>query len=79
MDTTGKVNSRQIGGDHYKTSYEHWDLAVNIPLGYLEGCATKYVARWRKKDGLKDLQKALHYLDKLIEVGSPYIARTIEV
>lgn len=63
------ANELQIGGRHYKTNYEHWDLAVAIPLGYLEGCATKYVSRWRKKGGISDLQKALHYLDKLIEVA----------
>lgn len=52
---------------HYKNEYQHWDLVVTIPLGYLEGCATKYVTRWRHKGGIDDLHKALHYLDKLME------------
>jgi hypothetical protein len=52
---------------HYANQYQHWDLCISIPLGYLEGCSTKYVARWRKKGGLGDLHKAMHYLDKLIE------------
>jgi Protein of unknwon function (DUF3310) len=65
-----EANKRQIGGRHYKTDYEHWDLAAKIPLDYFEGSTTKYVARWRKKNGLEDLQKALHYLDKLIEVAT---------
>jgi hypothetical protein len=52
---------------HYASQYIHWDLAIKIPLGYLEGCSTKYVARWRKKGGIDDLHKAMHYLDKLIE------------
>jgi hypothetical protein len=64
------ANETQVGGKHYKTTYEHWDLCVRIPLGYLEGCTTKHVARWRKKLGIQDLQKALHYLDKLIEVST---------
>jgi hypothetical protein len=63
----GKANENQVGGSHYKTSYEHWDLVVWTDMGYLEGCSTKYVTRWRKKDGVKDLLKALHYLNKLIE------------
>jgi hypothetical protein len=68
-----KANESQIGGTHYKTEYEHWDLVIAIPLGYLEGCATKYVARWRKKGGIQDLMKAMHYLNKLMEVaGHPY-------
>jgi hypothetical protein len=48
---------------------------VKIPLGYLEGCTTKHVARWRKKLGVQDLQKAMHYLDKLIEVATYDVKR----
>jgi hypothetical protein len=61
------ANERQIGGDHYKTKYEHWDLVIKTGMGYLEGCATKYVSRWRKKGGVADLEKALHYVDKILE------------
>ena len=61
------ANLTQIGGKHYKTQYEHWDFVLMVGMGYLEGCTTKYVARHRKKNGLEDLEKALHYLDKLIE------------
>jgi hypothetical protein len=71
------ANESQVGGTHYKTDYEHWDLAIAIPLGYLEGCATKYVSRWRKKEGIKDLQKALHYLDKLMETAEYPILRKL--
>ena len=61
-------NKRQIGGDHYKTSFEHWDLVEESGMGYLEGNASKYVARWRKKNGKQDLEKALHYVEKLVEL-----------
>jgi hypothetical protein len=64
------ANDTQVGGDHYKSSYEHWDLVIKLKWGYLEGCTTKHVARWRKKNGMQDLQKAGHYLDKLIEVAT---------
>lgn len=64
------ANEIQVGGTHYKTSYEHWDFVINCKLGYLEGCATKYIARWRRKDGIKDLQKAEHYILKMIESWS---------
>lgn len=63
-------NERQVGGSHYKTSVEHWDFVESQGMGYLEGCATKYVTRWRKKDGFKDLEKALHYVEKLISLHS---------
>jgi hypothetical protein len=63
------ANERQIGGSHYRKggANQHWDFVEDNGLGYLEGCATKYVTRWRFKNGLQDLEKALHYLDKLIE------------
>lgn len=63
------ANNKQVGGQHYQSMYQHWDF-VRLCLGgrYLEGCVTKYVARWRKKNGLQDLEKALHYLDKIIEL-----------
>lgn len=64
---TGKANATQVGGKHYKTKYEHWDWVLHHKLDYLAGCATKYVARHRKKNGLEDLCKAQHYLRKLIE------------
>ncbi len=64
------ANTTQVGGDHYKTEYEHWDFVEAHGLGYLEAAATKYVTRWRTKNGVQDLQKALHYIDKLMELYS---------
>ena len=63
------ANTTQVGGGHYKgTTYQHWDFVICALDGrYLEGNITKYVARWRKKNGLEDLRKARHYLTKLIE------------
>lgn len=62
-------NSYQIGGSHYKnTGYEHWDLVLRLGMGYLEGNATKYIARWNKKSSAADdLAKAIHYVNKLLE------------
>lgn len=36
-------------------------------IGYIEGNIIKYVCRYKLKNGLEDLQKAAHYLEKLIE------------
>lgn len=66
-------NARQIGGDHYKNGkVEHWDFVEANGMGYLEGCATKYVTRCRKKHAspIQDLKKALHYTEKLIDLSS---------
>jgi len=61
------ANTMQIGGSHYKSGIQHWDLMDDHDVGYLEAAATKYVTRWRNKDGIKDLQKALHFVKKLAE------------
>lgn len=71
-----RANARQVGGTHYKTAYEHWDFATDVGMGHLEGSATKYIARWRDKGGAIDLEKALHYVEKLEEVA-PKIARPL--
>jgi hypothetical protein len=62
------ANKIQIGGSHYQTGgLQHWDVVLMFGLGYFEGQITKYLFRWRKKNGVEDLKKARHFLDKLIE------------
>lgn len=64
------ANSIQHGGDHYKSkAIQPWDYITSNELGYLEGNIVKYVSRWKDKGGVEDLQKARHYLDKLIELN----------
>lgn len=65
--TIGSANDHQVGGQHYAKPIQHWDYVVAQGLGYFEGQITKYVSRWRDKNGLEDLHKAKHFLDKLIE------------
>ena len=64
------ANARQEGGTHYKQlTIQPWDYIVSNNLGYLEGNVVKYVTRWQTKgNGVQDLLKARHYLDKLLEV-----------
>lgn len=62
------ANSRQVGGSHYKSEIQHWDFVVANELDYFQGQITKYVSRWRKKNGIADLEKAKHFLDKYIEI-----------
>ncbi len=40
----------------------------NIP--FAEGNIIKYIMRWRKKNGIQDLQKAKRIIDMLIEMES---------
>lgn len=63
-----EANLKQHGGAHYMLKdYQHWDWATDISLHYLLGCASKYLSRWKEKNGLEDLKKADHYLEKAIE------------
>lgn len=62
------ANDKQVGGDHYKSSIQHWDFVLANDLDYFQSQITKYVSRWKKKNGLKDLEKAQHFLEKYIEV-----------
>ena len=43
------------------------DLLIDKQVPFAEGNIMKYVARWREKDGLKDLDKAKVYLEALIK------------
>lgn len=59
----------QEGGSHYKAlkiqpvEYIH---ANNI--GYLEGNVIKYVTRHESKNGVEDINKAIHYLQLIKEL-----------
>ena len=58
-----------VGPEYYRAGgIQTWDYCIAIGAGYLEGCIIKYVSRWRRKNGLDDLEKAMHYLQKLIEI-----------
>lgn len=63
-----KANDTQVGGGHYKgVIVEHWDFVLMHAIPYMEAQVIKYMMRWRKKNGLEDLRKARHFIDKLIE------------
>ena len=67
-------NTKQVGGDHYKDNkIQVWDAIHDWGLGYFSGNVIKYVARHQKKNGIEDLKKARHYLDKLIAMAQSKI------
>jgi hypothetical protein len=62
------ANERQVGDSHYKGfPIEHWDFVLMHKMPYMEAQIFKYVLRWKEKNGLEDLRKAKHFLEKLIE------------
>ncbi len=64
------ANETQVGGNHYKKHrIQHWDVAADQNMDYFQGQITKYVMRWKDKNGIEDLKKAQHILAKYIEVA----------
>lgn len=66
--------ARQEGGDHYREmSIQPWEaLAVWLTpeehRGYHKGVAVSYLAREGSKGGSGDIRKAIHHLERLLEV-----------
>lgn len=70
-----KASERQVGGAHYRIKpggVGHWDYCVEVNVPYLEGCASKYLTRWRDKNGVQDLEKSLHYIERRLEAIHTY-------
>lgn len=62
-----KADKIQVAGNHYKQDVQPWNYIHRNGIGYLAGNIIKYVSRYKKKNGIEDLEKAKHYLEKLIE------------
>lgn len=69
------TRSYQVGGTHYlQASLQPWDameqwMSSEEFVGYLKGNAIKYLYRaGRKGSEVVDIQKAQHYLTKLVSV-----------
>ncbi len=59
----------QVGGDHYKElQIQPVEYIHANGIGFCEGCAIKYLTRWRSKGGIEDLHKAKHFIDMLIQL-----------
>ena len=56
------------GGDHYKDFQIQPSQFINQnDLGFAEGNVIKYICRHTKKDKKKDILKAIHYCEMIIE------------
>lgn len=70
----------QVGGGHYKDMViQPAEFITRNKIGFLEGNVIKRVCRWRNKDGVKDLRKAIHELELLIEFEEKTSGRIAEI
>ena len=59
---------RQVDGDHYqKLAIQPMQYSLLNGLDAAQHTVIKYVTRFRDKGGIKDLEKAKHCIDMLIE------------
>jgi len=68
------ADSKQEGGRHYKNcppEFQHWNLVVVHNWSYFQAQAIKYIMRYKDKNGVEDLKKAQHFIEKMIEVYTP--------
>lgn len=62
----------QVGGDHYKKlAIQPTQYAMANGLDACQFSVVKYVTRHKDKGGKKDLEKAMHFLQMLIELEYP--------
>jgi hypothetical protein len=64
-----KATLKQVGGSHYKDcKIQPIEYIVGNDLTFCEGNAIKYITRHRRKgEGAKDIEKAIHYLEMILE------------
>ena len=66
------AKNTQVGGDHYKScAIQPVEYIHANGMGYCEGAVIKYVTRHKNKNGRQDLEKAIHFLQLLIEMEYP--------
>ena len=59
---------KQIGGSHYKSMVLQPSEFINKNrLQFAEGSAIKYICRHAAKGKQEDIQKAIHYLEMILE------------
>ena len=69
--------AKQVGGDHYKKMViQPMTYSMKNGLDACQHTIIKYVTRFRDKDGVADLRKAIHCIEMLIEFEEEKNART---
>lgn len=63
---TDNAWDKQVGGEHYKQyAIQPAKFALANGLDYAQSNAIKYIVRHKDKNGVQDLDKAIHYIELL--------------
>ena len=66
---TEKAIDKQIGGNHYKNfKIQPIEFITANKLSFIQGNIIKYICRYDKKNGKKDIDKVIHYCELLKEL-----------
>ena len=60
-----KATDKQVGGSHYDMVIQPIEFIVKNGIDFCEGNAIKYICRHENKNGIQDIDKAIHYLELL--------------
>ena len=64
MDST----NHQVGGDHYaRHEFQPIEFILANRLAFCEGNVVKYVVRHKYKGGRRDIEKAMQYLQFILD------------
>ena len=70
---------KQVGGSHYKKmKIQPSKFVIENELLFPEGNVIKYICRHRFKNGKEDLEKAVHFIEMIIERDYKLIPMTEE-
>lgn len=59
----------QVGGAHYKNfAIQPVEFCMKNNLNFCQSSVIKYVCRYRNKNGVQDIDKAIHFLQLLKEL-----------
>lgn len=58
----------QVGGNHYAMPIQHAEFCQKNGLPWCESAAIKYLVRHKRKNGLQDVRKAIHYIELMAEM-----------
>ena len=70
---------KQVGGSHYKKmKIQPSKFVIENELLFPEGNVIKYICRHRYKNGKEDLEKAVHFIEMIIERDYKLVPMTEE-
>lgn len=64
--------------EHYKGKMQPVEFIVKSRWSFIQGNVLKYVMRYQKKDGIKDLEKAIHYCELGIQLHDTRVGFSLD-